>query len=221
MAHIIDLSAAQSGDFKAILVNDGDSLSAKLGSETGVTFMTFAVAKIPQSPISTQNVAISGQTLAQMVVGFSEHITPLYQPSLPFIVHLMAGTNDIRAGANAETIARNLKRYVNLIHELGANAKIVLATSPLQCDIFRNPAQRAALQSVNDLLIARSKVPQEAGGFGADGLANYWADPTIGPNSYSASAFCDRAYSIDGQHGTDLTKGIMGTIEAAAIAPLL
>jgi hypothetical protein len=64
---------------------------------------------------------------------------------------------------------------------------------------------------------------QGSGGLGADGIANYWVNTTIGPGNYNGSTFCNypNSYSKDGTHPTDLAMSIMGSIEAAAVQPLL
>jgi hypothetical protein len=57
-------------------------------------------------------------------------------------------------------------------------------------------SQRAVAHRV---IGGRCNAAQNSGGYGADGIANYWADPTVGANSYSMSAFCNRTYSVDGR----------------------
>jgi hypothetical protein len=58
---------------------------------------------------------------------------------------------------------------------------------------------------------------------GADGLANYWADPTVGPGNYTGSAFCGSPNTItpDGQHPTDYAMQFFGNIASASLNALI
>lgn len=207
---------------QTILVNDGDSLSTTFSSPDGMTFPALAVADIGYPPLTAYNTAVNGETLATMVSNFSTNITPKYNSQVPFLVYLLAGTNDIRGGANASTIFGNLQTYVNNVHALGPVAKIIIGVNLFQCDIFGNSTWKTALQTLNNNIVANWNVAQGSGGLGADGISNMWADPTIGVSSgVASSAFCNATYSPDGQHGTDLSRGIMGQIMANSVLPLL
>lgn len=206
---------------RSILVNDGDSLLQFTGGAFGTTSMVFCTDALKLSFVVGQNVSAGGATAETLLANFAANVAPYYQSTVPFVVHLLVGGNDIRAGDSAATLKANIKSYVNLVHALGANAKIAVSTYPLQCDLCTDAGWNATTKAFNDDLIATWNLPQGLGGYGADALLNYFADPTIGANNYVTSAFCDPAYSADGHHGNDIVKQIMGQIEAEAVRPLL
>lgn len=205
-----------------ILVNDGDSMSTTSGSSRGITFQYYAIASLTlRQPIVAYNVAVTGETLATMVANFATNVTPLYQANVPFVLFILGGGNDIRTGQTGAATYALLQTYVNLGHALGANVKVVVGSYPLQCDIQASPSQNTQMQVFNGDVETLWNVPQSSGGLGADGLADFFVNPIIGMNTYASSAFCNQQYSADGQHGTDLTKSIMGPIAGAAMQPLL
>ena len=208
------------------LIYDGDSMNLN-GSPrwtrwlTGGTFLSFALPLLNRS-VHAMNTSIPGQSLRQMVDRFSNNVGSKYDSKYRvFIVHSLGGGNDIRAGTSATQVYAHLQAYVRSVRALGSNAIAIVSTYPLQCDIFKAQPHKAAIQSYNDLIYAGWNKPQMSGGLGADGLVDYFADPTIGPNTYSYSAFCNTEWSRDGQHLNDGGKAIMGKIEAKAIARFL
>jgi hypothetical protein len=213
--------------YQGYLVNDGDSLPTIDGSTDGGSLMTYVA--VPGKALAAPTVAVIGQTLAGNITSFPNTVGAVYNSakavygvSIPFVVQIYAGGNDIRGGASAATIFANLQSYVNLVHALGPNAKVIVVGYLVQCDIQQNGSWVAVLQTLNTNVIANWNVIQGSGGLGADGLANYFANPTIGPNTYASSAFCGfpNTYSPDGQHMTDVAKAIAGPIEVAAATPL-
>jgi hypothetical protein len=215
-------SAAQNTSSNVILINDGDSLSTTFGSSDRKTFMLYALSALTPVPRSV-NVAVNGETLATMVSNFSAHVGVLYDPKYRLVVHILAGTNDIRAASSAATIYSLLQTYVNDVHALGSNAKVIVGVNLVQCDIYDRANELGVLEALNAHIIAGWNVAQGSGGLGADGIANYWVNTTIGPGNYNGSTFCNypNSYSKDGAHPTDLAMSIMGSIEAAAVQPLL
>lgn len=286
-------TAPQAGD--NIVVNDGDSTSSDAGSLTARTFQTQALNLLSR-PVRAHNVALFGDTMASRASGFTSRITPLYDPAAKsFIVHILAGANDIRqlynnsfgaaAGGGTTTgggcttqptwnatasggqltsvvpanlgagcasaptvniggtgavtanvvggqvtsytitnpgvsptalvasIYANVRTYVNAVHALGANAKVVLGTEMVQCDVAGNPTNLGALQAYNTLISANTA--------GADAIADYQADSYFGPGNYTSSNFCLAANSPDGQHPTDSFMAYPAQIEAAAVNGLL
>ncbi len=215
-------STGQNASSNVILINDGDSLSTTFGSSDHKTFMSYALSAL--TPVlRSVNVAINGETLATMVSDFSAHVGVLYDSKYRLIVHILAGTNDIRVGSSAATIYSLLQTYVNDVHALGSNAKVIVGVNLVQCDIYNNAKELGVLKALNADIIANWNVAQGSGGLGADGIANYWANTTIGPDNYNGSTFCNypNSYSKDGAHPTDLSMSIMGSIEATAVRPLL
>lgn len=218
----IDLSPGAS----PVLVQDGDSLFATDGSETSpaLTTLDFALQTFTKQ-IYWHNVSLGGRTMSTLVSIFPTNVAPFYKPNeTKFVVHVIGGGNDIRASKTAAQIFASLQQYVNLVHALGSNAVVAVATTPLQCDVLGNPTWLSALQTYNGLIQAGWNVSQASGGLGADALIDYFANPTIGMNTYASSAFCDSTYSNTippGQHLNNLGKSIMGPIESPVIMSLI
>jgi hypothetical protein len=212
----------QAGAEQIYLINDGDSLLGVYGSSTRRTSMTFAVPLVEVDSLRAVNTSIPGEKLWEMVSNFSTSVATKYDSRYKtFIVHSLGGGNDIRDGASVANVYALLQSYVNAVHALGPNAIALVATYPLQCDIFNSATRMDRLQSYNKLIYAGWNRPQSAGGLDADGLVDYFADPTVGANTYSSSAFCSVEWSKDGQHLNDAGKAIMGRIEANVIARFL
>lgn len=214
--------------FVGFVINDGDSLFTTAGSASGVTITTY-LWNGGTAPNSLYRVtAINGTTTTDDINNFSQHVTPVYNAivqayggSIPVLIALSGGANDIRAGSTAAAIYANYQTYINLVHALGANAKMLIPAIPLQCDILNNATFLAKLQQLNNLIYANWNVSQGSGGLGADGLVDFFGNTTVGMNTYASSAFCNATYSTDGQHGTDLTKSILGPVEGGAVTPFL
>lgn len=210
------------------VINDGDSLFQINGSSSQVTIASYlwTASPPPNAPYSVT--AVGGTTSTYSVANFSKNVTPVYSAATatygvgtPVTIVLLTGGNDIRGSATAASVFANYQSYVNEVHALGANAKMLISTYPLQCDIFNNSAERAVLQQLNDLIYANWNVSQGSGGLGADGLVDFFGNTTVGMNTYASSAFCNATYSTDGMHGTDLTKSILGPVEGGAVTPFL
>lgn len=207
----------------SFVMDDGDSSCATNGSPDGMRWIDYMIPALNRSVVYTST-CVSGETLATAVSSFATHVMPLYSPSYgAFVVNIVAGANDIRASSSATTIYGLFQQYVNLVHALGPNAKVIVPAYPIQCDISGNAPENAVLQALNNMVYAGWSLPQSQGGLGADGLANYFGNPTVGNNSYvpGASAYCNAMYSSDGQHLNDLGKSIMGPVEVPAVAPLV
>lgn len=212
--------------FQDVVLADGDSFFTGHGATFDNSILRCAISgclgttSALKRQVRAYNNAINGETLATMLTNFSTNIPVYYQAGYrTFIVHLLAGANDIRASTSVSTIYSGLQTYVNSVHALGSNAKVIIATQPVQCDIFQNGTELAALQSLNNMILANWNVPQASGGLGADGLDDLFHTPTVGPGNYAGSAFCGspNQYSQDGQHPTDLTMSLLGPVMGAAI----
>jgi hypothetical protein len=75
-------SPAQNSSSNVILINDGDSLSTTFGSSDRRTFMLYALSAL--TPVTR-----------------SAHVSAFYDPKYQLVVHILAGTNDIRAASSA------------------------------------------------------------------------------------------------------------------------
>jgi hypothetical protein len=214
------IRAAQPKD-QVYLINDGDSLLNLNGSPSGMTSMSYAMSQI-KGLVGASNTSISGETLAKMVNDFSRNVGSKYQTRYDtVIVHSLGGGNDIRLGTSVSELYSLLQKYVRSVHALGPHAFSIISTYPVQCDILKDPMQNATLHLYNDLIYQGWNKPQMSGGLGADGIVDYFNDPTIGANSYTYSAFCSARWSRDGEHLNDEGKEIMGQIESQAITRFL
>lgn len=211
-----------SGRVVRYVINDGDSLSlAQSFNNSPNSFQTYALSDLAHSFLVTYNVAVGGIGVPQMISGFNANISSVYTTSYPFIVVIEGGANDIRGGTAAGTIFSDLQSYVNLVHGLGGNARAVVGSLPMQCDLFNNASWKAAVQTLNASIISSWNVSQGSGGLGADALIDFYDDPTIGQTNGS-TGFCNTVYSPSpGQHPTLAAMAILGAIEAAAIAPFM
>jgi GDSL-like lipase/acylhydrolase family protein len=207
------------------LISDGDSLSTTAGSSDGKTVSDYT--GLPANIVSVV-VGVGGATTTGMVAAFATHVTARYTTavavagsSVPFVVHFIIGANDITLGTPFATSYANIQTYINNVHALGSNAKVIIATVPLECNIFGNGTWLTLLQAYNNSIYANWNVPQASGGLGADGLDDWFAEPTVGMNTYASSAFCSSTYSPDGLHLNDFGKAFLGPLEGAAAAKLL
>jgi hypothetical protein len=161
-------SGAQNSSSNVILIKD--SLSTTFGSSDRKTFMLYALSALTPVPRSA-NVAVNGETLATMVSDFSAHVGILYDPKYRLIVHIIAGTIDIRAASSAARIYSLVQTYVNNVHALRSNAKVVVGVNLVQCDIYNRANELGVLGALNAHIIAGWNVAQGSGGLGADGIA--------------------------------------------------
>jgi len=116
--------------------------------------------------------------------------------------------------------------------------KIVIGNVPLQGSKFVQPQDLTVLQTIFPEVAASYALPQPSGGcststtctaafsagqgYGADALNNLFADPVIGPNTFTYSAFVSgSAYSGDGSHPLDISIPYMATNLKQAIDPIL
>lgn len=221
MISVLPIAHARSEPAKVLpfVINDGDSLLAENGSRTHATSFGFALRALGKG-FEGANVAIAAITLNQMVRNFDFNVGErIFVHDRPVILHVLGGGNDLRHGALPDDIFDQLRVYV--AHAQALNMKVLVGSYPLQCDIFKNPDWAPRLKRFNDLIYASWAKPREAGGLGADGLVDYFANPMIGPADYEHSAFCDHKQSPDGAHLADGGKTTMGEIEADSIRSLL
>ena len=205
-----------------VVMIDGDSMSMGAGSSFDNSWPRLT-APFLSRPVRMYNISLFGQSLSTMVTNISAKASGLYSSSYrTFTVILLAGVNDIRSSTAIGTIEANFQTYISTIHALGSNARVLLATYPVQCDISNNSGQLTELQQMNNWIYS---LPLGGGGSNPDGIVDFFADPSIGPGSYSAgnSWFCGspNANSPDGQHPTDLTMGYFAPIAASAINNVL
>lgn len=217
--------------YTAFVIMDGDSLPQTNGSSSGAVLLNYVNEVTGISPLSLgkNTVAVGGDTLVDNINNFNNRVTPACAyvtatyGQIPLVVSIFSGGNDIRNGASAATIYANLQTYVGLVRTNCPSAKAQVSVYPVQCDISLNGAWVAVLQSLNNSVIANATVAQSSGGLGADGLVNYFSEPTVGANTYASSALCGfpNQYSPDGAHWSDLAKSIEAGVESAALSTLI
>lgn len=209
-----------------VLDVEGDSISNGQGGILDYTRTRYALAFLSRQ-LRLYNNAVSGWTLQQINTALSARLTAEYSSLYrTFTVEIFAGRNDITInGSTAAQVEGYLQTAVATAKALGANVKVLVATSPVECDLSLNSGYLASIQAYNTWIIANWNVSQANGGLGADGLVNYWADPTIGPGSYPGSGtspWCSNIVnSPDGVHPTDYYMQFMAPIEATAVNAVL
>jgi hypothetical protein len=207
------------------VVVDGDSLLPGRGS-----LQNNSQTKLAQSqfkyPVALYNVSLSGATCGSSTTNFTAGgPATIYQSTYQrFIVVNDVFANDIRAAASAATIQACIQAYVNSVHALGSNARVVWAIPMEQYDIFASGPEFAVYQTIVNWLITQGTASQASGGAGADGIVSFWSDPTIGPGNFTTTPPFIQAgsiYSPDGLHPTDLSMTIMTPYLATGINALL
>jgi hypothetical protein len=95
--------------------------------------------------------------------------------------------------------------------------KVVVATTLQRGSGDCSGGSNAIILAFDALVRAGWNVPQSSGGLGADALADWQADPTIGP----ASAMSNAALYPDGIHLSSLGAGYAAQITAQAISGVM
>ncbi len=108
------MTGAGCGIPPTLLVFEGDSITA--GGDSGNPYPSQVANALTADavPIDWHNVAISGTTIAEMLIRASGRVDTFYHPevtTVPQIVILFGGTNDIRSGANAATVISRTESY--------------------------------------------------------------------------------------------------------------
>lgn len=208
--------------FANVVVNEGDSMSSGEGSLFDNSALRFALPLL-KYPVRAYLNAVFGASLGTQGLCNSSDLTTEYQSGYAsFIVEVMGGENDIRNSESLSTIEADLKSCINTLHALGPNVKVILGVTPMQCGW--SGAMLTEYQQYATDRISLGTTAQAQGGFGADAVADYTANATIGTpgqNFVEPTPFCNATVSPDGNHPTDFAQQIMGAIEAAAVNALL
>jgi hypothetical protein len=219
--YLADLTAANiQPQVNNIVIEDGDSTNSGEGTLVNGSISKYAVQMLSQ-PARFYNLAVYGSLLTgssntAVDYRFAANFARLYSATARRVVYvIMAGGNDIRQGATASTLLAAMQALVAQAHAVGPNVRVVVGIEPNQCDIINNTiaGEAAVQQAYNTGLLAA----QAAGTLGADAIANFQADPTVGNNGYTTSAFCSPTYSVDGGHPTDVTMYYFASILKTAI----
>lgn len=136
------LTASQETDLSTALTAWQESMERVSGSETkqiildGNSHTVYWLAKVMRtieyntivSGWKYTNVGVSGQTLTQMIADFAAEVAPLYNGALTKNIFLLyEGTNEMHVnGTTVDATVALVADYVNLVHALGATAKIIV-----------------------------------------------------------------------------------------------
>jgi lysophospholipase L1-like esterase len=154
------------------------------------------------------NLGIAGKTLSACYADRAAYEGAIfaYNTALPTAFIIEGGGNDLNGGGSAASLYTTLTDYVTYIHSLGANAKAIACTISPQ-SLTGSHASIATVRDAYNVLV-------RANSAGADAIADYAADPTVGV--YPTS--CDNPlYYPDKIHMSSLAYSIIAPITAAAV----
>jgi hypothetical protein len=143
-------------ELPALVVPEGDSLSAdrpNSGSGLVAAGDAWPCQMIPVlSPTlgnyDTYNVAVGGQTLAQMIADFATEVAPLYNAARPANIYTVwGGTNDMGTGGGATSGATTYARLVTLCQMAQAVGFQVVTAPVLKRNDLSNFPNQAALDA--------------------------------------------------------------------------
>jgi lysophospholipase L1-like esterase len=188
-----------------VFVADGDSITEGYQS-TFLFNRPRQTQALLAKPMNVYDKGYFGDTIMHRVSNYAADIAPIYNPlAINNILEIAAGTNDIGGTTTDVQVEGYLQSYITAAHATGW--KVIVATI-LPRNGFTT-TQNTYLANVNTWI--------RAGSSGADAIADYAADPTMG-NSASVT---NTTYYADGTHPTTLGYGYLAPIEAAAVNGLL
>lgn len=194
------------------VIFEGDSIAAAstyTGSVLHWDGYAKQAAQLLYYPAGIYNVAGGGSQVQNEITYFSNQSGLLLgqYPSDNRVVFLSIGTNDLTLGGRtAEQIYEDIQTFAGLVRAAGG--KVVVST------ILPNAAWNGTQEATQATLNA--SIRDNWATF-ADGLADFAADPTMGP--YEAAH--DLALYPDGLHPSRLGHSYLAPIAAAAINALL
>ncbi len=190
----------------ALVLFDGDSIAAGLGAspERGLAAQVQALLP-PGTRVAVT--ATAGRPVQRCLALYDAAVAPVFDTAAAScVIFFHAGDNDIAQGGTAAEAYAALRGYVARAHAQGW--AVVVSTEMQRFDF--PPAWRGEIDAYNALLRADRA--------GADGLAEFGADPLMG----GVEARADLArYTADGVHPTDGGYAVLARVAAAALLPLL
>lgn len=215
-----ELTAAQVGQIVALiddrysftyaryLVFDGDSLTAGTGSSGGNTYPAQLITLLGGATyLPSNNVAVAGQTMADMITDGAAQVDVLYRPELVFnICCAWGGTNDLVASVSAATTYSRIVTYCQARQAAGFRV-VILTILPRTTGVGTFEADR---QTVNANIRANWATF-------ADALADVGTSTVIGEAGDNLNT---TYYDTDGVHLNNTGYGVVAGIVAAAIATL-
>jgi hypothetical protein len=199
------MSAKNSRGLVKALLNlsmDGNSLTAQN------QYPPLVVAALPEYTVRLNNVAVSGQTTAQMLSDESTLDTLDNLNGYKNIIHVWEGSNELFFGADAFTTYTNLVNYC--LHRKAAGFTVIIAT--LSPRIYAGtPITQEA-----DRLTVNANIRSNWRTF-ADALSDIGGDPIVGNYAYCLNT----TYFTDGCHFAPAGNMIIAGVVTKAIRSLV
>ena len=189
----------------ALVLFDGDSIAAGQGASPKRGLARQVQALLPRGTRVVVT-AVSGRPAQQCLALYDTTVAPAFDVATSCVIFFHAGDNDIAQGGTAAEAYAALRSYVARAH---AQGWAVVVSTEMQRFDFLAEGQRE-IDAYNALLRADRA--------GADGLADFGADPLMG----GAGGRSDPArYTADGVHPTDGGYAVLARVAAASLLPLL
>ncbi len=189
-----------------VLVFDGDSISVGLGAAPGSTLAEQVVPLLPQG-VTSHVVGAGGRPVKDCLARFDAGVRPLFDArAANNLIFFHAGDNDVTQGSSGQQTYAALEAYIARAHAQGW--KVVVSTEMQRYDLPE--AMRADIDTFNAAVLAN--------GAGADGVADFEGDGTMGGVAYRRDR---RYYTLDGIHPADAGYAILAGLAAKALLPCL
>ena len=186
---------------------EGDSITAAEGVQT-TAYNGFVKQAIPTLPaLDHYSTALGGDQLQNEIPNYANEVGALLTQYGSGIVFLFLGTNDLTLGSR--TSAQIYADLQTMCGSIRANSGEVIVTTLLPNNAW-NGTQQTTRNDFNTL------VRTNWASF-ADGLADFAADATMGPQAAAANT----ALYPDGLHPSPLGHSYLAPIAAAAVQALL
>lgn len=191
------------------LIFDGDSITAGSQSRFGRTYPAQTVEGLDSRTVTT-NVAVGGQTVAQMLSDVVAQVDPMYDPAKLNVVIVGGGTNDLYVAGGSVTVDTLYANYV-AYHQgrRAAGFKTVALTLFPRTEVGTPGTHEAKRLDFND------RVRTNWATF-ADALADVGNDAVMGPTGASDNV----TYFADKTHPTNAGYAVMARYVRAALASL-
>ena len=194
-----------------VFVIAGDSITEGYGA-TYLQNRPAQTTRLVNKPLAFYNTGFFGDTLVHQLSIYPACVAPLYNPySRNNLVEIFAGTNDLTVQSPVDLtgaiIYSSTIAYVAAAHATGF--KVIVGT------MLPRPTWAVGSQQDNARLAFNILVRSNTAG--ADAIADYAADPTMGVQANCSNP----VFYAAGPHPTSLGYGYLAQIEAAAVNSLL
>lgn len=189
-----------------VLVFDGDSIAIGVGAPPGRTLAEQVVPLLPPG-VASHVVGAGGRPVKDCLARFDTDVRPLFDARAAHnVIFFHAGDNDVTQGSSGQQAYAALTAYVERAHRQGW--KVAVSTEMQRFDLPQ--AMRAEIDAFNALVLAN--------GAGADGVADFGGDATMGG---VANRRDPMYYTMDGVHPADAGYAILAGLAARALLPCL